>query len=76
MLDELPEKKRLDIIKSTDSLFNQLAHEAETDVETVKVELLQEFFGVESRKQLKYSQCRELYSKLKQRLIEVQNATV
>jgi len=76
MLDELPEKKKLDIIKSTDSLFNQLAHEAETDVETVKVELLQEFFGVESRKQLRYSQCRELYSKLKQRLIEVQNATV
>ena len=76
MLDELPEKKRLDIIKSTDSLFNQLAHEAETDVETVKVELLREFFGVESRKQLRYSQCRELYSKLKQRLIEVQNATV
>lgn len=76
MLDELPEKKKLDIIKSTDSLFNQLAHEAETNVETVKVELLQEFFGVESRKQLRYSQCRELYSKLKQRLIEVQNATV
>jgi len=74
MLDELPEKKKLDIIKSTDSLFNQLAHEAETNVETVKVELLQEFFGVESRKQLRYSQCRELYSKLKQRLIEVQNA--
>lgn len=76
MLDELPEKKRLEILSSTDSLFNQLAHEAETDVETVKVELLQEFFGVESRKQLRYSQCRELYSKLKQRLIEVQNATV
>lgn len=76
MLDELPEKKRLEILSSTDSLFNQLAHEAETDVETVKVELLQELFGVESRKQLRYSQCRELYSKLKQRLIEVQNATV
>ena len=76
MLEELPEKKRLEILSSTDSLFNQLAHEAETSVETVKVELLQEFFGVESRKQLRYSQCRELYSKLKQRLIEVQNATV
>ena len=76
MLEELPEKKRLEILSSTDSLFNQLAHEAETSVETVKLELLQEFFGVESRKQLRYSQCRELYSKLKQRLIEVQNATV
>ncbi len=76
MLDELPEKKRLEILSSTDSLFNQLAHEAEASVETVKVELLQELFGVESRKQLRYSQCRELYSKLKQRLIEVQNATV
>jgi len=76
MLEELPEKKRLDIIKSTDTLFEQLAHEAETNVDEIKVELLQEFFGVESRKQLRYSQCRELYAKLKNRLIEVQNATV
>jgi hypothetical protein len=74
MLEELPEKKRLDIIKSTDTLFEQLAHEAETNIDEIKVELLQEFFGVESRKQLRYSQCRELYTKLKNRLIEVQNA--
>ncbi len=76
LLSELAKPKQLEIIKATDELIEHIAAAAESDPETIKKELLQEWFNTDSRKNLTVNQCRELYTNLKSRLVEVQNATV
>ena len=67
-----PSAKKIETIAALDPLIDQIAKETDSDIDTVRSELLQEWYNVDTLDALKLSQCREFYLKLKDKLMSVQ----